>query len=502
MFSQVADFLDNIFPPHANPWRHLGGLAFLCLLLSCLSGIIAYTMYDTSVQGAYESGLRLQNDPMRLGPLLRGLHRYAADAAVLLVLLHLIRETVQFHFLGARWFSWLTGLGLPGLLLISGLTGLWLLWDERALYSVTATAQWLQALPLGSELLARNFLSTQALNDRFFSLIMFIHIGVPLLLLGGTWVHVQRISMARFYPPRSLIWGSLGMLVALALAFPAESLNPADTSFNAAQLSLDWFFMFIHPLAQALSDQTVWLMVSGVGLALAMLPLLTKFMRTAVSQPAQVHLAHCNGCGRCAADCPFNAVMMTQRSDASPHKFQAWVNPNLCTACGICVGACPSSTPFRRIEDIVSGIDMPDLTVAMLRNQLKHELAALTGLHQIVLFSCRQAANLSCFADHSTAVIPLHCAAMLPPSFIDYALRLGAAGVILAGCKEGACEFRLGDQWVRQRMAGLREPQLRARVPRERLRVLWPGRDHLVIQKAAADLRRSANLTALQTPHD
>ena len=63
-------------------------------------------MYDTSVQGAYESGLRLQNDPMRLGPLLRGLHRYAADAAVLLVLLHLIRETVQFHFLGARWFSW------------------------------------------------------------------------------------------------------------------------------------------------------------------------------------------------------------------------------------------------------------------------------------------------------------------------------------------------------------------------------------------------------------
>ena len=26
------------------------------------------------------------------------------------------------------------------------LTGLWLLWDERALYSITATAEWLQAL--------------------------------------------------------------------------------------------------------------------------------------------------------------------------------------------------------------------------------------------------------------------------------------------------------------------------------------------------------------------
>ena len=161
------------------------------------SGIVAYALYDTSVSGAYESGRRLQLDPMLLGRLLRGLHRYAADGFMLLTVLHLVREAVRGHFLGVRWFSWLTGIPLVWLLWIAGITGLWLLWDERSLYSITATAEWLQALPLAGEQLARNFLSPGAMNDRFFSLVMFVHIGVPLLLLAGVWIHVERVSHAR-----------------------------------------------------------------------------------------------------------------------------------------------------------------------------------------------------------------------------------------------------------------------------------------------------------------
>ena len=496
----LSGAFDQAFAPAQNPWRHLGALAFLSLLISVASGVIAYALYDTSVAGAYASGLRLQNDPLLLGRLLRGMHRYAADAFMLLTLLHLLREAARGHFRGVRWYSWLTGIPLLWLLWLAGITGLWLLWDERALFSVTAMAEWLQALPLGAELLARNFLTPDALNDRFFSLIMFVHIGLPLLLLGATWVHVQRVALPRMWPPPWLTLGTLVMLALLALIRPATSLGPADTGHVAALLSLDWFYLFVHPLVNTLSAQAVWWLAAGLTVALALMPL-WRVSRARRHLPARVDLPHCNGCARCVADCPFGAVVMMPRTDQSRHATQASVNADLCAACGICVGSCPSSTPFRRVEDIVSGIEMPDTPVAMLRRELQRKVSTLDGPEKIVLFGCRQAADFTRLENPTTAVMELECAAMLPPSFIEYALRLGAGGVVIAGCREGDCEFRLGDRWLQQRLLGLREPRLRGRVDREQIEVQWCGRDMLGVEAALALLRsRMRGVASVRTP--
>src|SRR5512141_1049586 len=131
---RADDFLtssfDRVFPATANPWRCLGALAFLCLAVAIATGIIAYALYDTSASGAYESGRRLQRDPWLLGRLLRGLHRYAADACLVLTVLHLLREAAHGHYRSPRLLSWLTGIPLAWLLWAAGLTGLWLLWDE------------------------------------------------------------------------------------------------------------------------------------------------------------------------------------------------------------------------------------------------------------------------------------------------------------------------------------------------------------------------------------
>lgn len=487
----LSSTFDLAFAPAHNPWRHLGSLAVLSLAVSVVSGIVAYALYDTSVSGAYESGRRLQLDPLLLGRLLRGLHRYAADGFMGLTVLHLLREAVRGHFLGVRWYSWITGIPLVWLLWIAGLTGLWLLWDERALYSVTSTAEWLQALPLVDDLLARNFLTPGALTDRFFSLIVFVHIGVPLFLLAGVWIHVERVSRARIWPPRALTLSSLVMLTLLALIVPAQSLGPADTGQVPATLSLDWFYLFAHPLVDALSAQAVWLLALALTLVLLLLPLwpVRAQAGAAAGAPARVDLANCNGCARCAADCPFGAVVMVARTDQRRHLQQASVIADQCAACGICVGSCPSSTPFRRIEDLVSGIELPDMPVSMLRQQLQQELAAMADAPKIILFTCRQATNGKSLANATTAVIELECAGMLPPAFIDYALRLGAQGVVIAGCRESDCEFRLGDRWVQERFNGAREPRLRAATPRDRLAVIWSGHDHQSIRLGIESLR-------------
>ena len=41
-----------------------------------------------------------------------------------------------------------------------------------------------------------------------------------------------------------------------------------------------------------------------------------------------------------------------------------------CVSCGLCAGACPTATPFRRKSRLVPGIELPDLTVEALRDSL------------------------------------------------------------------------------------------------------------------------------------
>jgi len=84
---------------------------------------------------------------------------------------------------------------------------------------------------------------------------------------------------------------------------------------------------------------------------------------------------------------------------------------------------------------------------------------------------------------------------MVPPSFVEYALRAGADGVLVAACREGDCEFRTGDALVRGRLAAQRAPALRPTVPRDRVRLVPAGRTDLATLRAAlasfrADLAR------------
>ena len=151
----------------------------------------------------------------------------------------------------------------------------------------------------------------------------------------------------------------------------------------------------------------------------------------------------------------------------------ARVDADLCASCGICVGACPSSTPFRSVTELVTGIDLPSSPIGALRQRMQRGLAALRAERPIVVFGCDHGAAVAPLADADVAAFSLACTGQLPPSFVEYALRDGAAGVLVSGCRDGGCEFRLGQRWTEERLLGLREPHLREEVPRERLEVAW-----------------------------
>ncbi len=492
-YRRLEHAFDRAFAGALNPLKHLGALAFLLFWLLAVTGVVLYIVLDTSAQGAYRSIDELSQGRWRLGSALRGLHRYAADAFVLAALAHLGREWLLGRHSGFRRFSWLTGVPLLPLAYVCAIGGFWLNWDRLGQFSAIATAEWLDALPFLASPLARNFLGG-AVSDRLFSLFVFVHLGVPLLLVFGLWFHVQRISRAEVFPPRALAIGTTAALLALALALPVRSQGPADLATVPGPLALDWLLLFIHPLAGATSAAFVWALVGATIFGLLALP----FLRVRAAAPvAQVDPANCSGCRRCADDCPYGAITMVPHPNGRPGMQLAQVHAELCASCGICAGACPSSTPFRKAERLATGIDMPQWPIDDLRRRLVQGLAAMPSGRRLVVFGCDHGAGVQALAAPDVLPFSLICAGMLPPSFVEYALRGGADGVLIAGCRVGGCEFRLGQRWTAQRLQGEREPHLRGTVAPGRWNTVWAdATDAAALRTALDKLRRHPGAAA------
>ncbi len=479
---------DAAFGSALNPLRHLGAIGMLAFGLLVASGTYVFVAFDTSVDGAYRSIERLSHLPWYFGGWLRSVHRYAADVFVVALALHLLRELVHGRWRGFRRFSWLTGVPLLVLAFIAAICGFWLNWDALGAFSAQATAEWLDALPLFGTPLARNFLSPETVSDRLFSLFVFVHIGVPLLMVYALWFHIQRMTRVAIVPPKPLAVGLVGMLVALALALPVAIHPSADLGRWPAAIALDWILLFVHPLVAATSPLGVWVGVIAFLAALFALPWMAPGRRAAT---AVVDPAHCTGCKRCFEDCPYAAVTMVAHPQPRAGAALARVDPDLCAGCGICTGSCPSSTPSPRSTRIATGIDMPQRPVGEAWQRVRDALALRAGRRTLVVFGCDCAVSLATLADDDVVTVPLLCAGMLPPSFIDFALRAGAAGVLVVGCREAGCEFRLGQRWTAQRLQGRREPHLHPRIGAAEWAVAWTDAgDAAVLRATLDDLRR------------
>ncbi len=479
--------LDALTGSGLNPLRHLGSLGFLCFWTLAVSGIYLFAVIDTSVDGAFRSIQRLERLGWLYGGWLRGVHRYAADAFVLLMGLHLLREWLYGRYTRFRRFSWMTGVPLIVFAFVCAIGGFWLNWNQLGQFSAISTAEWLDALPFLAAPLARNFLTANAVSDRLFSLFVFVHLGVSLLMVFGLWFHIQRLTRAKVLPPLPLTLGALLMFVLLASWYPITSGQAADVASMPAELQLDWVLLFLHPLVRATSGELVWLLVGGTLLLLLALPFIS---RTVAMPVAQVDPANCSGCRRCFDDCPYAAITMVAHPNGKPGVELALVAADRCASCGICAGACPSSTPFRSMQQLRTGIDMPQLSVDALRERMRAGLARCAASQPIVVFGCGHGPRVAALRDADVVTVELICAGQMPPSFVEYALRDGATGVLVTGCAEGACEYRHGQVFTQARLDGRREPRLRASVAPERWAAAWAdASDERAVATALRGLR-------------
>ncbi|MGD9599312.1 MAG: FAD-binding oxidoreductase [Steroidobacteraceae bacterium] len=273
LFMHAEAVFNRAFGDRLNPLYYLGAITFFLFWIASITGLYLYAFFDTAVTGAYASVESLTHAQPYVGGIMRSVHRYASDGMVVLMFVHMLRYFAFDRLRGFRWFAWVTGVVLIWFVYISGVGGYMLPWDRLAQFVTVASFEWLDWLPGIDGSLIRNVIYPESVNDRFFSLLAFMHIGAPLLTLLLMWVHIQRVPKADTQPPRPIALGVLATLVLLALLQPVLSQGgPADLAVAVNDIALDWFYLALFPLVYSWPLRETWALVLGVTLLLAILP--------------------------------------------------------------------------------------------------------------------------------------------------------------------------------------------------------------------------------------
>ena len=296
LFMRVEAVFNAAFGDRMNPLYHLGAISFFLFWVIAATGLYIYAFFETGVPDAYTSVESLTHGQWFAGGVMRSLHRYASDAFVITMLLHMVRHFAFNHFRGFRWFSWVTGVMLIWLVYAAGVTGFMLPWDYLAQYTIIASFEWLDWLPGFGGALMRNFIYADSVTDRFFSLLAFMHIGISLVLLLLQWVHVQRVPKARTNPPRPIMTSVIVTLLLLSAVRPVLSQGGAANLAEAVTtLHFDWFYLAVLPLISVWPIGQVYALLGASTALLLALPWLPPKFGRQRAQAFQLEVHHATG---------------------------------------------------------------------------------------------------------------------------------------------------------------------------------------------------------------
>jgi len=465
VLASVDRVFDHVYTSAYNPLHRTGTLASLCLAVTLVTGI--YLLFVYEIARPWESVAAIQRDPY-FGRWIRALHRYASDAAVVAVVLHVLRLLVQGKTWGPRALAWITGVLLIGMMLVSAVTGFVLVWDGFGQKLAVAGAKMLRLVPLFPEPPDRAFVGDAPVPAQFFFMNLFLHVAVPLGMVFFLWLHTARLARAAWFPERRVMLVALAGFVLLSLAWPAPVPPKADLLTIPGRIATDWFYGFWLPLASA-SPATALGVLSSLIVVLVAVPWLIRPAPrpgAAFADPES-----CEGCEQCFQDCPFDAIQMVTGLHPEQHPLLASVQPGLCVSCGLCTGSCASlaiGPPGRTARDQLAGARqfVADVDDAEYRP---------------LLVTCRHNGGLSdrlrsrYATDGAAALFEVDCVGSLHPGTVSYLGRRFAATLVIA-CPAQNCLYREGTTLAEARIVGERRPAVAGQIERLPVRLLQASR--------------------------
>ena len=175
---------------------------------------------------------------------------------------------------------------------------------------------------------------------------------------------------------------------------------------------------------------------------------------------AHVDVDKCTGCGLCMSVCSFGCISMAHG--------RAVVDELACKGCGSCSAACPSGAiephtqTGAQILSQIRALEKSEypLVVAFLCNWCAYACADLAGVLRIQYPT-------------NVRVIRVMCAGRVNPGFVLEALRQGADGVLVAGCRPGECHYTYGNEHAAHRMVALTGALTGVGIDARRLKTVW-----------------------------
>lgn len=426
LFQQFSSQFGRIYSTALNPLYHLGSIAILLFVIACISGIYIFIFYNVNPRHAWDSVEAISNNVFN--GWIRSIHRYSSDLLVIFILMHLLHTLITSKF--KRLVSWISGIISFLIVILIGVTGYILVWDQKAKLTGYLTAKLFAGLPIFDPSIAGAFL----LNDLnvvggFFKVALFGHIAFSLITVIVIWIHVLRISKPKILPPKKLIIYAAIALGIVSILFPVKSDPPAQISSLPVSTTFDWYYYFGYYLMKIFSVNQNWFILIGSGLLLCIIPYIFKRKNRA---PVYIDLDKCDACNLCSYDCPYEAIDMLIKDGAR----KAILSPDKCVGCGICIGSCD--------EHAITHPQFPHLN---LHPQEKSD---------ITVFSCSYFPEPELPENLHIAHYKVPCVGSVMPKDVQQILENNSKSVALLACED--CYYRHGKTWAINRFLRKRAP--------------------------------------------
>src|SRR5437588_9022022 len=139
----VDEALYQRVPNFANAFYYcFGGMVFILIVFQLVTGMFLAFYYVPDGAGnpapAYESVKFIMSD-VYLGWLIRGVHFWAAQLLIIMVLLHMARVYWTGSYRAPRELNWMVGSIMLLSILLLALTGYLLPWDTKAFWATEVT---------------------------------------------------------------------------------------------------------------------------------------------------------------------------------------------------------------------------------------------------------------------------------------------------------------------------------------------------------------------------
>ena len=329
-------WLNKVFSQQYNPFYYHGAIPNLFMWTLFVTGLLLFAYFQPTLDSAYIS-VNYISTKIPFGNIVRGMHRYAADAMMIAVVLHAIRVYFTDRYRKYRWIAWYSGVALLICMLVIGITGYILVWDERSYAIILMMTDALKSIPLIGTGLAKLWINGEIITHYTMAMSFFLHVGISFFLFFLLWLHYLRISRPVTDVPLGLGLFLTALIILPSALIPVVSGNPAVLTQIPQDFPVDWFYLWIFPMFSSMPAMLGWTVLFILTAVLLAVPFLIV---DKPKSPAQVSLDNCVGCTLCAKDCPYEAIYMVPRTDHPKFKQLAIVIDSRCAECGLCVGAC------------------------------------------------------------------------------------------------------------------------------------------------------------------